>query len=479
MYFLYLFLFFPVFLLFAIFGAYRLWLLLLYRNSEKVKLPQKEIKEFPFTTIQIPIYNEFNVVERIVESAVKIDYPKEKFEIQILDDSTDETKELVDRLVEIKRKEGFNIYAIRRDNRKGFKAGALKNGLKYAKGEFVAIFDADFIIPADFLKRTLPYFEDPKVAFVQAKWDYINENENLLTRIQAMLLRNHFWLEQEAKFKSGFFFNFNGTAGIWRKSAIIEAGNWHEDTLAEDLDLSIRSHLKGFKGIFLDDLLVSSELPTDFNAFLIQQKRWTKGTFQVGLKLWKSILKSNLDREDKLNILIHTLSPFLYLLNVIYFAIIWPLSRYSHILFGLLVLFLGMVNLYNIWTIDKKVRKDYLYEWRLKDMFYLIIVFTSFCFEGTKAVLEAIFKKDFIFERTPKKGNGTRKAYSVKYEIGISEILKIFYSFISIFLAFKLKIWGAIPWLFLFSLSSLYYFVKHINIVSTNVAIEKSVLTKR
>ncbi len=458
MYYLYIFLFVPVFLLFAIFGAYRLWLLILYKKAKNIKIKEEELKEFPYVTIQIPVYNELNVVERIIESATKLDYPKEKLEIQILDDSTDETKEIVEEMVLKKKKEGFNIYSIRREKRKGFKAGALKEGLKFAKGEFIAIFDADFIIPHDFLKKTLPYFKEEKIAFVQARWGYLNENENSLTRVEAMILRNHFFLEQEAKFKNGFFFNFNGTAGIWRKSAIIEAGNWNEDTLAEDLDLSLRAYIKGFKGVFLNNLEAPSELPSDLISFIKQQKRWTKGTFQVGLKLWREIINSkNIPLEDKLNILLHTFAPFLYFLNVIFFLILWPLSEYCHILFGLLVLFLGMVNLYNIWAVDKEVKAKYFLKGRLKDMFYLVIVFTSFCFEGTKVVFEAILKKNLVFERTPKRGSN-KKIYIPETEGLTKEISKIIYSLLALLVAVKLKIWGIIPWLLLFFLSSLYYF---------------------
>ncbi|MEN3046339.1 MAG: glycosyltransferase [Candidatus Hydrothermales bacterium] len=462
MYFLFVLFFLPVFLTFAIFGAYRFWLFILYRDIGKKNLNQGELKEYPFVTIQIPVYNELNVIERIIESAVKIDYPKNKFEIQILDDSDDETKDLIDKLVEKKRAEGNLIYVVRRESRSGFKAGALKNGLKYAKGDFIAIFDADFIIPPDFLKKTLPYFSDPKVAFVQANWDFVNEKENLLTRIQAMLLRTHFLLEQDSKFKKGFFFNFNGTAGIWRKSVIIESGNWQCDTLAEDLDLSLRSYLKGFKGVFLKDLSVLSELPSDLKSFLVQQKRWTKGTFQVALKFWREILRSNLKRDDKLSILIHVFSPLLYILNSFYFLIIWPLSKYSHIIFGLFILFFGLFNLYNIWLIDKKVKINYLLEWRLRDIFYLILIFTFFCFEGSKSVFEATFKRNFIFERTPKKGSG-KKFYSTKKNIDKSLLLVFSYSFFAIFISIKLKLYGVIPWFFILALSALLYLKESFN----------------
>jgi cellulose synthase/poly-beta-1,6-N-acetylglucosamine synthase-like glycosyltransferase len=456
-YYFYLIFFVPVFLLFALFGAYRLWLLILYREKNSIRdiNPLKNGKR-PFVTIQIPIYNELNVVERVIESAFNLDYQKELYEIQVLDDSTDETKEIVDKMVKRGVERGFLIYVIRRDNRKGFKAGALKEGLKKARGELIAIFDADFIIPRDFLKRTVSYFKDRKVGFVQVRWGYLNEDENIITKTCAMTLNTHFEFEQFARYKGGYFFGFNGTAGIWRKDTIIDAGNWEGDTLAEDLDLSLRAYLRGWKGVFLRDYFSPSELPSDFSSFLKQQKRWTKGTFQVGIKMWKKVLSSNLEKEDKVNILFHLFSPFLYVLNTFFFVFLWPLSKYCDIFFGMLVLFLGIINFYNIWISNFYNNKYISFKDKLKYMFFVIILYTSFCVTATKVILEVFKGKGIFFERTPKKGNNKKNYFEIEREMGM-DFVKVFYSLLTIFISVKLKIWGVLPWLFLFSISSMYY----------------------
>ena len=456
MYYLYQVFFVPVLILFIIFGTYKLWLLYLYKRTQNKKIQYEELDFYPFVTIQIPVYNEYNVIERCIESAVSLYYPKDRLEIHILDDSDDETKYLIDSIVEKKKKEGFNIEVIRRDKREGFKAGALKNGLKYANGEFIAIFDADFIIPPDFLKKTLPFFKNKDVALVQTRWGFINEEENRLTKIQKLSLNAHFEIEHNSKFKNGYFFNFNGTAGIWRKEAIITSGNWQCDTLAEDLDLSVRVYLRGWKFVFLNDVICPSELPSDFNSFVTQQFRWTKGTFEVGLKLFKNIINSKIKSEDKLNIIFHLFSPLLYLANLFFFFILWPLSHFSPILFGLIALFFGISNLYNIFLTDKMISKNKSLKERIFDLFYLIIIFLGFCFKGTIAVLEALFKKKTPFERTPKKGN-KKKNYIISSKRHIEIIGTIYYIFLMPFIL-KFELYGFLPWAILFSLSSLYFF---------------------
>lgn len=455
-YLFYVFLFVPLVLCFIIFGIYKLWLFYLYKKSRGKKISYSSLKFYPFVTIQIPIYNEYNVVERVIKSATNLNYPKDRFEIQILDDSTDETKCLIDEIVEEKRKEGFNIEVIRREKRIGYKAGALKNGLKYAKGEFIAIFDADFIIPPDFLIKTIPFFKDKNVGLVQTRWGFLNEKENKLTKIQSITLNTHFILEHDSKFKNGYFFNFNGTAGIWRKDTIIDAGNWEYDTLAEDLDLSIRAYLKGWKFIFLNDLVCFSELPSDFSSFANQQFRWTKGTAEVCLKLFKDIIKSNIKLEDKINIILHLSSPFLYVANLILFLILWPLSYFSPLLFGILALLFGFANIYNMLTIDKVMYQNKPFKERINDMLYLIFVFSGFSVKGTMAVLEVIFRKKTPFERTPKKGN-QKKKYSTKSK-NYLELISFIYCLFAVPLAIKLKCFGILPWLLLFVTGSLYLF---------------------
>lgn len=446
----------PVIFCFIIFGAYKLWLLFLYKKSKEKKIFLEPLDFYPPVTIQIPVYNEFNVVERIINSATEVIYPKDKLEIQILDDSTDETRSLVDEIVDKKKREGFDIKVIRREKREGYKAGALKNGLDYAKGEFIAIFDADFIIPEDFLLKTIPFFKNPQVALVQARWGFLNERENRLTKIESMALNVHFEVEHNSKFKNGYFFNFNGSAGIWRKSAILDAGNWHFDTLAEDLDLSVRAYLRGWKFVFLNDLVCPSELPPDIHSFVNQQFRWVKGTSEVGIKLFKEVIKSKIKLEDKINIISHLFAPFLYVANIIFFLLVWPLSHFSPSVFGLMALFFGFANLYNIFISDRVCDRYKTFKERLKDIFYLVVIFSAFSFKGTIAVLETIFGKRTPFTRTPKKGSG-RKKYFERNKNYI-EIIGFLYCLFALPILIKLKLWGLLPWILLFAFSSLYFF---------------------
>ncbi len=309
----------------SIYCLHRLYLVIIYNlhKSDNV-IPKGKIKPLPFVTIQLPVYNEKYVVKRLIESACNINYPKEKFEIQVLDDSTDETSKIIEKLVLTFKNKGFNIYHIRRNNRKGFKAGALQYGLNFSKGEFIAIFDADFLIPEKFLLETIHYFKDPKVGLVQACWDYINKDYSIFTKVQSLILDGHFILEHFSINRSGRFFNFNGTAGIWRKKAIIEAGGWSNDTLTEDLDLSYRAQLKGWKFIFLKDLKAFSELPVDVNSFKQQQHRWTKGSVETFFKIFPEILKSKLPLKVKIEALFHLGGNFSYLFLMLLSLIMYP-----------------------------------------------------------------------------------------------------------------------------------------------------------
>ena len=248
--------------------------------------------KYPFVTVQLPIYNELYVVERIIDAVAAFDYPKDKFEIQILDDSTDETVALAQLKARVLSSKGLNITHIRRETRDGFKAGALAYGLQYARGDLIAIFDADFIPPVDFLLKTVPYFQDKEVGLVQTKWEHVNEDYSLLTRLQAFGLDAHFTVEQRGRNIGGHFMNFNGTAGVWRRSCIIDAGNWHSDTLTEDLDLSYRAQLKGWKFLYLESVGSPAELPVTMNALKTQQFRWTKGAAECVKKNLPSVLNS-------------------------------------------------------------------------------------------------------------------------------------------------------------------------------------------
>src|SRR5262245_33585650 len=256
------------------------------RNRDRVpRPPVHRFAELPSVTIQLPNYNEMYVVDRLVDAVCAIDYPVDRLEIQVLDDSTDETREIAELAVRRHAARGFDIQYIHRTNRVGYKAGALEAGLQSAKGEFVAIFDADFVPPADFLRRTVPYFRDARLAVVQARWGHLNQSYSLLTKVQAILLDGHFVLEHGGRNRAGCFFNFNGTAGVWRRAAIVDAGGWQHDTLTEDLDLSYRAQLRGWKFKFLPDLVTPAEVPVEMNAFKSQQHRWAKGSIQTCRKV--------------------------------------------------------------------------------------------------------------------------------------------------------------------------------------------------
>lgn len=281
------------------------------RRKQLWKAPT--LVHYPMVTVQLPIYNEYFVVERLIQHVCSLRYPREKLEIQVLDDSTDETAILARQLVEHYAAQGINISYYHRENRIGFKAGALKEGLKRAKGDFIAIFDADFMPHPDFLLQTIPYFYlNEKIAMVQTRWGHINESYSLLTRIQAIILDYHFGLEQFVRSQSGWFMTFNGTAGVWRKSAILDAGNWDGSTLAEDLDLSYRAQMRGWKCLFLPSIVTPAELPADAQSFKSQQFRWAKGSIEVAKKLLPKLLRAKLPRIVKLQAVFHLLSNFVY-----------------------------------------------------------------------------------------------------------------------------------------------------------------------
>jgi cellulose synthase/poly-beta-1,6-N-acetylglucosamine synthase-like glycosyltransferase len=309
----------------TVFCLHRLFLVRLYYRAKGDPRPAPAALEpLPPVTVQLPIYNEKYVVERLIAAAGAIDYPRHLLEIQVLDDSTDETREIAARLVAARRAEGIDIHHIRRPDRRGYKAGALAFGLERAKGEFVAVFDADFIPPPDFLRRTIHHFSDPGIGMVQARWDYVNRNHSLLTRAQAMLLDGHFVIEHTARQRSGRFFNFNGTAGIWRTAAIDAAGGWQHDTLTEDLDLSYRAQLRGWRFVYLPELAVPSELPVDMNAFKTQQHRWAKGSVETCRKLLGPLLAGDLPAAVKLEAVFHLAGNFAYLLVLILALAMYP-----------------------------------------------------------------------------------------------------------------------------------------------------------
>lgn len=386
-------------------------IVLLYYYYKTINLPNAdhvELDEYPVATIQLPMFNELYVVERLIRSVCSIDYPQEKLEIQVLDDSIDETQELAKKLVDEYKTLGFDIHYIHRTDRSGFKAGALKEGLAIAKGEFVAIFDADFVPKPDFLKKTIPFFNDQQIGCVQTRWEHLNEEYSFLTRSQALALDGHFVIEQQVRNKAGFFINFNGTAGIWRKSTIIDAGNWQPDTLTEDLDLSYRAQLKGWKFKFLNNVTSPAELPADINALKTQQFRWTKGAVETAKKMLLAVFKSELPFKIKLECFIHLTSnivfPFIMLvalLNIPLVLIKNTVGGYDTYYSIMSVFVLASISTFLFYMYAQ--RAIHL-DWRRRLLLFPVFLAGSmgFAVNNTKAVIEALINKKSSFARTPK-----------------------------------------------------------------------------
>lgn len=292
------------------------------KNSKCEKFDFSKEEEIPFVTIQLPVYNELYVMERLLDNIVKINYPKNKLEIQVLDDSTDESFNKTSVQISLLQNKGFNIKHVTRSDRINFKAGALKEGLKIAKGEFITIFDADFLPQKDWLQKTVPYFKNPKIGVVQTRWGHLNRNFSILTKVQAFALDAHFTLEQVGRSSMNHFINFNGTAGVWRKECILEAGNWQGDTLTEDLDLSYRAQLKNWKFKYLLDVETPAELPLLVSAARSQQFRWNKGGAENFQKFkWQILKNKNISIKTKLHGILHLLNSTMFL-NILLVAIL-------------------------------------------------------------------------------------------------------------------------------------------------------------
>lgn len=407
---LFIFYFLSMLVLFS-FGIHGLVLLFYYRKYNKLDPPKQPMPEnLPTVTIQLPMFNEMEVAERLVRSACKISYPIDKLEIQVLDDSTDSTPDLLKPIITEYSDMGYNIKYIHRTNREGYKAGALKEGLEIAEGEFVAIFDADFLPNTDFLTKTIPQFNNPNVGMVQTRWEHLNEEYSYLTKAQALALDGHFALEQQVRYKSGFFINFNGTAGIWRKSCIFDAGNWQPDTLTEDLDLSYRAQLKGWKFVYLNEVTSPAELPADINALKTQQFRWTKGAVETAKKLLPAVLKSDFPLRIKLEGIVHLTSNIVFPFIVIVAILNVPIVVLKNITnafdayYSLMSIFvLASISTFLFYTYAQKtIHMD----WQKRLLFFPLFLAGSmgFAVNNTKAVLEALIGKKSGFVRTPKAG---------------------------------------------------------------------------
>ncbi|MFA6597883.1 MAG: cellulose synthase family protein [Ignavibacteriaceae bacterium] len=396
-----------LFILF-VFSSHGFFMIYYYNKYKNVK-PAADVEINPDTkvTIQLPLYNELYVVERLIDSVCEIDFPKDRMEIQVLDDSTDETVNLVARKVAEKKALGFDILHVRRTNREGFKAGALKEGMKTATGEFIAIFDADFIPSKDFLKKTLTHFTDDKIGMVQTRWEHLNGDYSILTKAQALALDGHFVIEQNVRNKAGFFINFNGTGGIWRRSCIEDAGNWHADTLTEDLDLSYRAQLKGWRFVFLRDEISPAELPSEINALKAQQFRWTKGAIETAKKILPLVLKSKLPLRVKIQATFHLTNnlafPFILLAAILNVPLIFIKNSGSHeAYFAVMSIFiLAFIGSFVFYLYSQK---DIRTDWRKKIVLFPLFMAGSmgFAVNNSRAVIEGLLSRKSDFVRTPK-----------------------------------------------------------------------------
>jgi len=317
--------YFAVLVVLAAYGSHRYWLVYNFFKHRHVEPgPPPEVIEWPKVTIQLPIFNERYVVDRLMESVSRMDYPRALLEIQVLDDSTDETVDAARACVARYQALGLNIQYLHRAHREGFKAGALEEGMKTAAGEFIAIFDADFLPHPDFLRRTIPYFQDPKIGMLQARWTFLNRHYSALTEVEAILLDGHFVMEHGGRYREGSFFNFNGTAGVWRRAAIEDAGGWQHDTLTEDTDLSHRAQLRGWKFIYHMDIECPSELPVEMNSFKSQQARWAKGLTQVAKKSLPGILRAPIPFHIKAEAFFHLTANISYPLMMLLSTLLLP-----------------------------------------------------------------------------------------------------------------------------------------------------------
>ena len=369
--------------------------------------------EIPSVTIQLPVYNEMYVMDRLLDNIAKIDYPKDKLEIQVLDDSTDETVETTREHIEKLQTTGLDIKHMTRENRVGFKAGALKEGLKTAKGDYIAIFDSDFLPEEDWLKRTIPYFKNPNIGVVQTRWGHINRNYSILTRIQAFALDAHFTLEQVGRNSKGHFINFNGTAGVWRKECIIDAGNWEGDTLTEDLDLSYRAQLKNWKFKYLEDVETPAELPIVISAARSQQFRWNKGGAENFRKmLWRVLKSENISAKTKVHGLLHLLNSTMFM-NILIVAVLsipmlYIKNEYAHLktYFIVMSFFVTSTIIFFIcyWIMYRNIYGDGIKNFiQYIGMFFLFFsIAMGFSLHNTIAVIEGHLGKKSEFVRTPK-----------------------------------------------------------------------------
>ena len=418
--------------LICIYGAHRYFLVLLYYRVRRNRpQPKATFDELPRVTVQLPMFNEQYVARRIIEQTCAIDYPRDRLQIQVLDDSIDETREIARETVERMQAAGHDIEYLHREKRTGYKAGALEEANARATGEFIAIFDADFLPPPGILMDTIHHFTDEKVGMVQSRWEHLNRNMSLLTKAQAILLDGHFVIEHTARNRSGRFMSFNGTAGIWRKTAIADAGGWQHDTLTEDLDLSYRAQLRGWKFVFLPTLTSPAELPPEMNAFKAQQHRWTKGGAQTCTKLLPQVLSSPVGWRVKTESFFHLTSGAVYVLVVLLSLLIGPAlvaklmltkAQPAWVLWFEMALFIigfGSTTFFYIVS-QQQLLRGWWYGLRFVPA--LMAVGIGIAFNNALAALDGFFGKTGEFVRTPKFGDAVRVKAEYRKRLGGSRI---------------------------------------------------------
>jgi len=452
--------------LLATYGLNSLIMVLLYlrhRSFDGLRTPREHQPPPPLTnappaTVQLPVYNELHVVERLIDAVTRLDYPHDKLQIQVLDDSSDETTALAQARVDYYRKRGIDIVLIHRAERTGFKAGALQRGTETATGEFIAIFDADFVPDPDFLRRIIPHFQGrPRLGLVQARWGHINADYSPLTRAQALALDGHFVVEQTARQRSGLFMNFNGSSGVWRKSCIEEAGGWQGDTLSEDLDLSYRAQLGGWQLLYLPEVVSPAEIPPQINAFKRQQFRWAKGSIQCLLKHWRTLLRTPRPAFVRLQGLIHLSNYLIHPLMLILLLLTLPLLLGQGVT-RLPLLYLGLGSLGPPLLFALSQWGAYL-DWRRRLAYFpfLVLLGTGIALNNALAVGEALTRRPNLFQRTPKFGLEDRadrwaeSHYALPLNwMTLGEALLSLYSLIAVIVALATGNYYAVPFLLLY-----------------------------
>jgi cellulose synthase/poly-beta-1,6-N-acetylglucosamine synthase-like glycosyltransferase len=459
----------------ALYGLHNLITTIMYLSMKPSKISKKESslpKEWPPVTVQLPIFNEKYTVERLLRAVTRLDYPADRIQIQVLDDSTDDTLDLIACLVDIYKSRGVNIELVHRVDRKGYKAGALQDGLRTATGELIAIFDADFVPRSDWLKRTVPSFQNPTLGCLQTRWGHTNQRYNSLTQAEAMGIDGHFIIEQTVRSKNGFFLNFNGTAGLWRRACIEDAGGWQWDTLTEDLDLSYRAQMRGWKFDYLPDVVVPAELPPQVEAYKKQQFRWAKGSFQVVRKILPTVLQADLPLTVRFMALLHLTGYFVHPLMLSVLLLTLPVGLLVPGAFNVfpisLVAGLGPPLLYLTATATQ--HRSILR--RMSSFPLLVIVGFGLSLSTSIAVLEGLFSKGGAFIRTPKLNVGNRPKQRQKidrsYVAPLSAIVWIeivlgLYALITGIVLLPYLGWSILFWMVIYMLG--FFYIAGLNLI--------------